>query len=74
MRLIVCTIHQEQPMDMLKQSANWEVKSRSNVSVYWFLQRTINEWNKISTYYVTASSVNICLKTHTADNKLLDSQ
>ena len=30
-----------------------------DIRKYWFLQRTINEWNKLSTDCVTASNMNM---------------
>ena len=36
---------------------------RLDIRKYSFSQRTINEWNKLSIDCVTASNVNICLKT-----------
>ena len=35
---------------------------RLDIGKYSFSQRTINEWNKLSTYCVTASSVNMLRK------------
>ena len=39
---------------LVKDQCRWDIRRK-----YSFSQRTINDWNKLSTDYVTASSINM---------------